>query len=56
MKNWKVTIQVNFDASHWETIDVRANTERKARKFAEDIAKKKGFFALRIISVREVTE
>ena len=56
MKNWKVTVEVNLDAGHWETIDVRANTERKARIIAERIIKKAGNFAVRIVSIKEVIE
>ena len=56
MKRWKATVQVNLDASHWETIEVEANTERKARKFVEDTAKKMGFFFVQIISIKEETK
>ena len=53
MKKWIATIEVNYDASHWETIEVEANTERKARKFVEEKTKKMGFCCSRIISIKE---
>jgi hypothetical protein len=54
MKKWEATVEVNMDASHWETIEVEANTERKARKFVEEKAKKIGFFFVKIVSIKEV--
>lgn len=56
MKQWTATIEVNHDASHWETIEVEANTERKARKFVEEKAKKMGFRCSGIISIKEATK
>ena len=56
MTKWVATIEVNYDASHWETIKVEANTERKARKFVEEKAKKMGFCCSRIISIQEEHE
>lgn len=53
MKTWTATIEVNHDASHWETIEVEANTERKARRFVEEKAKKMGFRCSGIISIKE---
>ena len=53
MKRWKATIEVNLDASHWEIITVKANTELKARTFVENKAKKMGFFHTKIVSIEE---
>ena len=44
MKKWKVTAEINMDASRYDTAVVRANTERKARIFAEKEFKKHGAF------------
>ena len=55
MKYWQAIVEVNMDASHWETIEVKANTERKARKLVEEKAKKMGFFFVNIVSIKEIT-
>lgn len=44
MKKWKVTAEINMDASRYDTVVVRANTERKAYIFAEKEFKKRGAF------------
>ena len=36
IKKWKVTAELNMNASHVESVIVRANTERKARIFATE--------------------
>lgn len=41
MKKWKAEIELFWDASHVESVEVKANTERKARIFAEEAMKKK---------------
>lgn len=51
MKVWQATVQLNYDASHWEVVTVKANTERKARLFVEEKLKKQGYFAVQIISI-----
>jgi len=53
MKQWIINAEVDWDASHIETITVNANTERKARIIASEKLKKK-FFAVSILSVSEV--
>ena len=53
MKRWKATVQVNLDASHWEIIEVKANTERKARIAVEEKAIKMGFRYPQIIAIEE---
>ena len=40
MRLWKVDVKLNMNASNVVTIEVEANTESKARKRAEIIAKK----------------
>ena len=44
MKKWKVTAEINMCANRYETVIVKANTERKARIFAEKEFKKNGAF------------
>ena len=56
MKTWKVTAEVNMDASHYDSIIVKANTERKARIFGEEALKKKGYFFLTNVEVKEIKE
>ena len=51
MKVWQATVQLNYNASHWEVVTVKANTERKARLFVEEKLKKQGYFAVQIISI-----
>lgn len=41
MNEWEVIIEVFGDASRWIAINVRANTEAKAKKFAMDKIEKK---------------
>lgn len=54
MKSWKVTAQLNMDASKESTIFVRANTERKARIFATESFKRAGAFHVTNMTVEEV--
>lgn len=56
MKIWEVTAELNMNASHYETIIVKANTERKARVLAEDAWKKIGVFFVTNMTVRELGE
>lgn len=35
IKKWKVTAEINMDASRYASVEVKANTERKARKLGE---------------------
>ena len=51
MKSWQATVEVNYDASHWEIVTVKANTERKARMFVKEKLTKQGYFAIKIISI-----
>lgn len=56
MKKWKVTAELNMDASHYETIFVKANTERKAKIFAEEQFKKNGAFYVTNIKAELVSD
>lgn len=37
IKRYKCTFKINWDASHIESIEVKANTERKAWIFAKQV-------------------
>lgn len=52
IKKWIVTGQVNMDASRYDTVTVKANTERKARILAEEEFKKKGYFFVTDLKIR----
>ena len=56
MKQWKVTAELNMNARHYETILVKANTERKARLFAEEKFKKNGAFFVTNMTIEEVKD
>ena len=54
MKRYLVTAELNMDASHYETVEVEANTERKARKKGEKkLADEYGAFFITNTSVKE---
>ena len=53
MKKWKVTAEVNMDASKIVTIEVSANSERKARIIAAKKLKDDHFF-VNIISIEQI--
>ena len=55
MKTWKVIFNnVSMCAEHEETVDVEANTERKAIIFAEKEMQKRGFRYFEVESIKEV--
>jgi hypothetical protein len=56
MKWWEVTAEINMDASRYATVKVRANTERKARIFAEEKMKREGAFFVTNMTVRELPD
>ncbi len=56
MKKWKVTAELNMDASHYEIVIVKANTERKARIFAEEQFKKNGAFFVTNMTLELMSE
>ena len=55
MKNWKVTAEINMDASKYVSVNVKANTERKAIIIGEEKIKKDyGAFFITNITAKEV--
>ena len=55
MKKWKVAAEVDMDASKIVTIEVSANSERKARIIATEKLKQDHFF-VNIISIKQLME
>ena len=55
VKTYKITFEVNMDASHTETFIVKANTERKAIILAKTKALNKGVRFTKLISVENIT-
>lgn len=41
MKRWKVRAEINMDASNYKEVEIKANSERKARIIGEETLKKK---------------
>ena len=56
IKTWKVTAELNMDASKKKSVIVKANTERKARKFAEEKFKAEGAFFVWQLRVEEIND
>ena len=56
MKKWKAIAELNMNASHYETVFVKANTERKARIFAEEQFKKNGAFFATNMAIELMSE
>lgn len=54
IKRWKVTAEINMDASHYESCIVKANTARKAAILACKAFKKKGYFYITNLSIKEI--
>lgn len=54
IKRWKATAEINMDASRYKTVEVRANTERKARILAEEKLKKDGAFYVTNMKIEEI--
>ena len=52
IKSWWVVCEVNMDASHYEKMIVKANTERKARSFAINEFYKQGYKHVNIVSCK----
>ena len=52
MKSWKVTAEINMDASKYVSVNVKANTERKAIIIGEEKIKKvyDAFFVTNIVA------
>ena len=55
IKRWRVTAEINMDASRYKTVEVKANTERKAKILAEDKMKREGAFYVTNMSVEQIT-
>lgn len=56
MKKWEVTAELNMCAEHYESIAVKANTERKARIKAEQYFKNNGAFFITNMTVKLMSE
>ena len=54
MKKWLASVELNWDASNVINVTVKANTERKARIFAEKEALKCGKNP-KILSIKETS-
>lgn len=51
----RATAEINMDASRYKTVEVKANTERKARILAEEKLKKDGAFYVTNMRIEEIT-
>ncbi len=56
MKHWKVTAEINMDASDYRSVIVSANTERSAMKMAEKSFRNNGAFHIAHMSTKEIKE
>ena len=56
MKWWEVTAEINMDASNYVTVKIKANTERKARIFAEEKMKREGAFYVTNMTVKPLPD
>ena len=57
IKHWKVSGEINMDASRYAKVEIRANTSRKAMILGEEKIKKDfGAFYVTNISVTEIKE
>ena len=54
MRKWRVTAEINMDASRHKTVEVKANTERKAKILAEEKMKREGAFYVTNMSVEQI--
>lgn len=54
IKKWRVTAEINMDASRYKTVEVKANTERKAKILAEEKMKRDGAFYVTNMSVEQI--
>lgn len=55
IRKWKAIAEINMDASRYKTVEVKANTERKARILAEEKLKKDGAFYVTNMRIEEIT-
>jgi hypothetical protein len=56
MKKWKVTAEINMDASKYVSVIIEANTENKARIKGINKIKEDGAFHVSNISIIELKE
>lgn len=56
IKRWRVTAEINLDASKHKTVEVSANTERKARVLGEEKIKKEGAFFVTNTKIEQIME
>lgn len=57
MKKWKINFEVNMNASHTESMIIKANTKRKALKFLEEKCKKRDdIVCIDIISINKAAD
>lgn len=56
MKKWKVTAELNMNAQNYQSVIVKANTERKAKIFAEKAFEKNGAFYITNLTVEQLNE
>ena len=56
IKYWKVTAQLNWDASNVQSITIKANNQRKASEKGKEYFKKNGACNVIIESVQEIDE
>lgn len=55
IRKWGATAEINMDASRYKTVEVKANTERKARILAEEKLKKDCAFYVTNMRIEEIT-
>lgn len=55
IRKWRAIAEINMDASRYKTVEVKANTERKARILAEEKLKKDGAFYVTNMRIEEIT-
>ena len=54
IRKWKAIAEINMDASRYKTVEIKANTERKARILAEEKLKKDGAFYVTNMRIEEI--
>lgn len=54
IRKWKATAEINMDTSRYKTVEIKANTERKARILAEEKLKKDGAFYVTNMRIEEI--
>lgn len=56
VKRWKVTAEINMDASRYMTVEVEAKKERQAKILAEEKMKENGAFFVTNMRAEEMKE